>query len=139
MGVGVIISRLPLCIPTPTHISKALHVMKTGIESLECYYSSTHKMFVSLNFLYGYYLIQNEKSSEAIVCLKKALTTPYFSEDKDFLGMVYTLLIMASIQSSNIDLAENYCLNARPYISSTNFTALNFYSARSNTGIKDDC
>jgi hypothetical protein len=76
------------------------------MKDLERYYPSTHIMFASFNFLLSYYLIQNEKYSEVIECLNKTLTNPYFSQNKDFLGMVYALLIMAYIQSGNIDLVQ---------------------------------
>ncbi|CAF1529118.1 unnamed protein product, partial [Rotaria sordida] len=105
------------------NISKALNVMKTAMQYFECYYPSTHRMFASFHFLCGYYLIHNEKPSEAVVYLNKALENSYFSQDKEFLGNVYALLVMGYIQSDNFDLAVEYCDKAEPYISPNNISA----------------
>ncbi len=55
---------------TINNISKVSNVMEKGMKDLEHYYSSTHRMFASFKFLLGYYLMQNEKSSEVILWLK---------------------------------------------------------------------
>ncbi|CAF1027262.1 unnamed protein product [Adineta steineri] len=102
--------------------SEALNFMEKGFEYMKCYYPSTHRMFATFYFLYGYFLIQNEKSSQAIKYLEKALVNPYFSTNKDFLSAVYSLLVMGSIQSGNINCAEQYCYKALQYQSSTNST-----------------
>ena len=105
------------------NLSKALNIMEIAIKYFQCYYPSTHRMFASFNFMYGYYLIHNDKPLEAIQCLNKALENSYFSDNKDFLGIIYTLLVMGYIQSGNLDLAEEYCHKALPYTSQNSMTA----------------
>ncbi|CAF4499283.1 unnamed protein product, partial [Rotaria sp. Silwood2] len=97
------------------NMSKALDVMEKAMNYIESYYPSTHRMFASLNLMYGYYLMQNDKHSEAIECWMKSLKNPYFVDNKNFLAIIYTLLAIAAIQSGHIAEAEFYCEQARQY------------------------
>ena len=90
------------------NMCETLNVMEKAIKCIQPYYASTHRMFASFNFMNGYFLIQNDKASEAIECLKKSLENRQFSTDKDFLGIVYTLLVIGCIRSGNLDRAEEY-------------------------------
>ncbi|CAF4971050.1 unnamed protein product [Rotaria sp. Silwood1] len=95
--------------------SEALNAMKIAKQRLKSYYPSSHRMFASFNFLYGYYLMQNEKSSAAIECFEKSLENSYFSTNKDFRVTIYTLLAISYIQSNNLDRAEECCRQALEY------------------------
>ena len=99
--------------------SDALRSIEQGIEHLKSFYSSTHRMFAGLYFIYGYYLIQNERPSEAIKHLKKCLENPHFFINHDFCAIVYTLLASASMQVGDLDSAETYCHQARQYPSTS--------------------
>ncbi|CAF4128370.1 unnamed protein product [Rotaria sp. Silwood2] len=90
----------------------ALDIMEKAIKCLEPFYPLTHRMFATLNFMYGYYLMYNEKLSEAIKYLEKSLNNPYFSENKDFCAQVNTLLASVSIQLGDLDSAKSYCHQA---------------------------
>ncbi len=68
----------------------------------------------------GYYLIQNEKPLEGIERLNKSLINPYFSNNKKFLGVVYTLLVLSAMQAGDIDSAKQYGYKALEYKSATN-------------------
>ena len=105
------------------NIPKALDVMEKAKNFLEKYYPSNHRLFGGFNFLYGYYLILNEKSSQSITCLNTALVNPYFSSDSDFIGIVYCLLIMSYIHSGDLDSAEECGRKAQPYISPNNMSS----------------
>ncbi|CAF3391746.1 unnamed protein product [Rotaria sp. Silwood1] len=100
----------------------ALNTMEKAIEYLKSYYPPTHRMFATLNFLHGYYLMYNEKLSEAIKSFNKSLENPHFSNNEDFCALVYTLLVSASMQYGDLDSAEYYCLRAVAY-KSTNIGA----------------
>jgi hypothetical protein len=72
-------------------------------------------MFASLYFMYGYYLMQNDKPSEAILYLKRSLENPHFSTNQEFCAIITALLASASIQSGDLDSAEVYCHQALTY------------------------
>ncbi|CAF4094679.1 unnamed protein product, partial [Rotaria sordida] len=97
------------------NMSKALYAMERGIHCMESYYPLMHRMFASLYMMYGYYLMQNDKHSEAIECWMKSLKNSYFVNNEPFLAIIYTLLALSSIQSGHIDEAQNYCEQARQY------------------------
>ncbi|CAM4835628.1 unnamed protein product [Rotaria magnacalcarata] len=90
----------------------ALHFMDKAIVCMKKYYPSSHRMFASLDFMRGYYLLQNENLSEAIEYFQKALNNLHFSNNQEFCGAVYVLLSLSFIQCGDIKLADEYCRKA---------------------------
>ncbi|CAF1064912.1 unnamed protein product [Rotaria sordida] len=105
-------------------ISNALNIMESTKQCLESNYPSTHRLFAIFDFTCAYYLIKNGRPSQTIPCLKKALENLSFSNDKDFLSIVYTLLVMDYIYIGDLNCAEEYCYEAIPYISPNDLSSL---------------
>ncbi|CAF1373423.1 unnamed protein product [Rotaria sordida] len=97
-------------------ISNALNIMERAKQCLESYYSSTHQLFGSFDFIYAYYLMTSNKSSLAIPYLQKALENPHFSKNDNFLSVVCTLLVMGYMDTYNLNLAEEYGYQAGSHI-----------------------
>ncbi|CAF1303584.1 unnamed protein product [Rotaria sordida] len=95
--------------------TQSLKAMEKAKTSLEYYYPSTHQMIAGMNLMYGYYLMLNEKTAEAIDLLTKSLENSHFSTNKAFLWVVLTLLAVASLQNGDISRAESFCDQARAY------------------------
>jgi tetratricopeptide (TPR) repeat protein len=70
---------------------------------------------------YGYYLLPNEQSKEAIQCFEESLKKPYFINDFNSLCTVYVLLTMAYMHCGDMDNAERCCYKALQYESPINF------------------
>jgi tetratricopeptide (TPR) repeat protein len=107
-----------------SNVPETLNSIEKGLKYLESYYPSTHKMFALFNFMYGYSLIQNERPLEGMARVNKSLENPYVSNDKEFLGVAYSIMALGAIQSGNVDLAEQYCYKAIEYQSPTNISVL---------------
>ena len=86
----------------------ALAMIATAIESLKAYYSPDHRMFATLNFMHGYYLMYNDQPAEAMTRLKSALDNPHFAENPEFCAVVIGILMSVCIQSGEMDMAESY-------------------------------
>ena len=95
--------------------SNALCTFDKAIRYLESYYPSIHRMFATLYFIQGYYLMQNNQPSEAIICLKKSLDNPYYTTNQEFCGLINSLLASACVQCGDLDTAELYCRKALKY------------------------
>ncbi len=100
---------------TMNNMLQSLKTMEKAKTCLELYYPSTHQMFAGINLMYGYYLMQNGKTPEAIKSLEDAWKNPHFSTNENFLSIVLILLAMASLQDGDVDHAESYCEQARAY------------------------
>ena len=86
----------------------ALKMIVRATRSLASFYPAGHRMFATLNFMRGYYLMHNDKPNEAIVWLKSALENPHFSESPEFCTVVLGLLTTVCIQSGDLDSAKTY-------------------------------
>ena len=103
--------------------SDALTVMERGLETMKLYYPPSHRMFATLGLLYGYFLLLNEQSAKAIDCLENSRRNPHFSNDREYLAVVYSLLGLSYIHSSNLDKGEEMLREALLYRSPINIAA----------------
>ena len=106
------------------HLPKALTAMEKGLAAMESYYPPTHQMFSGLGFLYGYHLLLNGQSTKAIRYLKTSRTNPYFSNDREYLSVVVSLLGLSYIHSGDLDQAEEILREALLYRTPSNLANL---------------
>jgi tetratricopeptide (TPR) repeat protein len=106
---------------------EALLFIEKATDSVKKHYPSSHRIFATLHFMHGCYLLQNKRAAEAIEYLQNALNNIHFSKNQQFRGTVFIFSAIGALQCGNINKAKEYCEEARKCSLSTFMSSLANY------------